>query len=94
MDEETQELIIKVGGRAVGPLRVAFELMASDSLSGRLALEAAVENDITDGELWMLFQDVHRGDLVATREALCLGQAIGQLSKLRYSKHYRTEQPE
>lgn len=28
MNEETLELIIKAGGRAVGPLRVAFELMS------------------------------------------------------------------
>lgn len=93
MDEEIKELIIKAGGTTPGSLRVCFELLTSDSLTGRMALEAAIENDIIGGELWLLYKDVHHGDLVATRESLCLKQAIGQLSKLRYSKHYQSEVP-
>lgn len=93
MDEETKELIATAGGNAIGPLRVAFELWAKDNLTGRMALEVATEKDITGGELWLLYKDVHGGDLVATREALCLGEALGQLEKLHYSKHYRVQQP-
>lgn len=95
MDEETKELIIKAGGNTPGSLRVAFGLMVSDRLSGRLALEAAIETDITGGELWLLYRDVHEGNLVATRESLCLKQALGELQRLRYSKHYLADkQPE
>jgi hypothetical protein len=89
--EEAVELVIKAGGNAPGPLRVAFELL-TDPLVGRIALELAIENDITGGELWLLYKDVHGGDLGATREALCLKQALGQLQKLRYSKHYQTDE--
>lgn len=86
--EEAMELVIKAGGGAIGPVRVAFEML-TDPLVGRIALEAAIEADITGGELWLLYKDVHGEDLGATREALCLKQALGELQQLRYSKHYR-----
>lgn len=86
--EEIAELIIKAGGNAIGPLKVAAALLATDLTTGRLALEAAIEHDITGDELWLLFNDVHNRNLVATREALLLKEALGQLRQLRYSKHY------
>lgn len=87
-EEEIAELIIKAGGDTVGPIKVAAALLASDLTTGRLALEAAIEHDIVGGELWLLFNDVHHCNLVATREALVLKEALGQLRQLRYSKHY------
>lgn len=89
MNEEIKELCVKASGRAIGPLKLSFALIESDLSVGRLALENAIEDGIIGGELWLLFKDVHGGDLIATREALCLGDAIGQLSELRYSTFYK-----
>lgn len=91
MNEETKELIMQAGGRAPGPLRVALEMATEDALTGRVALEMAIEQGITGGELWILYKDVHNGDLAATREALTLKTAVGQLQKLPYSCHHKAE---
>jgi len=88
MDEEIKDLVMKAGGLSIGPMKVAMALLAADLQTGRLALEMAIDADVVGGELWLLYKDVHQFDLAATRESLCLKQAVGELSQLPYSKHF------
>lgn len=87
MDKATSELIIQATSGNFGALSLS-QLLGSDALTGRLALEKAVDCDITGAELYLLWNDVHHRDFTATREALLLGQAQGQLQNTYGSKYY------